>query len=274
MGRYKSGIILRYRVMICSGGDDDISSLLKHIGITDSEENQKKLFVKASLSPWNNDIFSDPNTWTFRIEQDEDRLPMWYKKNRQGREKSFRQAVCQWLNEHSFIGQNIGLLSKGYYSLKDCTVEEISGNASVRLSHSNIRNVSGKAKILCMSDDSIVKTISENSIVEEMSGYSTIGLMKGYSTVVDMRDLSIIEQMNDHSTVRVMWHESFVLKMTNHSRVRFMMQQSKIGTMKGMSAVEVMKDNAQIYKMEEESYLEASYDNSRIGMPKEDVSSM
>ena len=55
MCRFKSGIILKSRVVIASGGDDSHSTLLENMGIEDSYINASKVFVRAELVPKNNE---------------------------------------------------------------------------------------------------------------------------------------------------------------------------------------------------------------------------
>ena len=115
MCKLKSGIILKDHVFIPDY--DSHTCMLKELGIEDNEINAKTLFVRAELSPINNDIFSDISTWKFNVDQDI--LPDWfvyeYDKQR------MIEATKEWTKDHIF--ENIdGLKLKGNdkYYLKNC----------------------------------------------------------------------------------------------------------------------------------------------------------
>ena len=115
MCRLKSGIILKDQVFVPDY--DRHTCMLKELGIEDNEINAKTLFVRAELSPINDNIFSDISTWQFNIDQDI--LPDWfvcdYDKQR------MIEAIKEWTKDHVF--ENVdGLELKGNdtYYLKNC----------------------------------------------------------------------------------------------------------------------------------------------------------
>ena len=74
MCKLKSGIILEDRIFI--GRGDSHSDMLRELGIADTRENAESIFVRAELYPNNGDVFTNPETWIFDVEQDI--LPGWY----------------------------------------------------------------------------------------------------------------------------------------------------------------------------------------------------
>ena len=90
MCRLKSGIILKDRVYIPD--HDGHQEMLAELKIEDTRENAERLFVRAELYPKDNDIFTDPDTWIYRVEQDI--LPDWYVADVD--EARMREAVKTW----------------------------------------------------------------------------------------------------------------------------------------------------------------------------------
>lgn len=115
MCRLKSGIILKDQVFVPDY--DSHTYMLKELGIEDNEINAKTLFVRAELSPINDNIFSDISTWQFNVDQDI--LPDWfvyeYDKQR------MIEAVKEWTKDHVFENvDDLELKGKGKYYLKNC----------------------------------------------------------------------------------------------------------------------------------------------------------
>ena len=97
MCNFKSGIILRNRVVLASEGNESHSDLLENLGIEDTHMNASKTFVRAELLPKNNDRMSDVKDWRYKVDQDI--VPDWYEEDPGRYEQEFRNAVENYMKE-------------------------------------------------------------------------------------------------------------------------------------------------------------------------------
>lgn len=98
MCQFKSGIILKNRVVLAPMYNDSHSNLLKSMGIEDTRENAMRKFVRAELVPPNNDKTADIKNWKYRVDQDI--VPDWYKEDPKRYEDEMRKAVEDWMKKH------------------------------------------------------------------------------------------------------------------------------------------------------------------------------
>ena len=97
MCQFKSGIILRNKVVLAPEGNESHSDLLNRLGIEDTNMNAMKVFVRAELIPKSNDKMSDVKDWVYNVDQDI--VPDWYEKDPDRYEQDFRNAVEEYMNE-------------------------------------------------------------------------------------------------------------------------------------------------------------------------------
>ena len=170
MCRFKSGVILKNRVVVAPGDNDSHSDLLESIGIEDDYLGASKTFVRAELVPDNDEWWispeAEPKKWKFIVDQDI--TPDWFDRNEH--EKIFREAVCEWWKAHVLVDQKIDELSSGYYRLKRCEVKKLCNEVKVLL------------------DESKAGTMRESSQVGTMWGSSQVGEMRGSSTARDYKN--------------------------------------------------------------------------------------
>ncbi len=161
MCRFKSGIILKSKVVIAPGENESHSDLLESLGIKDDYLNATKTFVRAELIPENNEWWVNPEEhpekWRFVVDQDI--TPDWFDQDES--EKVFREAVCAWWKEHVLVDQEIDELNSGFYRLKRCEVKKLCNDV----------------RVLC-----------DSSQVGEMHGSSQVGEMHGSSTARDFKN--------------------------------------------------------------------------------------
>lgn len=142
---FKSGIILKNRVIVAPGANDSHSDLLENLGIEDNDINAMKVFVRAELFPINRDKFSNSDDWTFRVDQDI--LPEWYTDDPEHYEKEFRDAVKSWVQEHVLIDKKIDELNGGYYLLKRCEVKMTSEDVVLMWGNSTVQEMWGNSTV-------------------------------------------------------------------------------------------------------------------------------
>lgn len=97
MCQFKSGIILKNKVVLTPEGNESHSDLLESLGIEDTHMNASKTFVRAELIPKNDDKMTDVKDWRYKVDQDI--VPDWYEKDPERYEQDFRNAVEEYMNE-------------------------------------------------------------------------------------------------------------------------------------------------------------------------------
>ena len=97
MCNFKSGIILKNRVILAPEGNESHSDLLESLGIKDNHMNASKTFVRAELIPKDNNKITDTKEWRYKVDQDI--VPDWYEKDPERYEKEFREAVEKYMED-------------------------------------------------------------------------------------------------------------------------------------------------------------------------------
>ena len=101
MCRFKSGIVLKNRVVLAPKNNNSHSDLLKSLNIEDNEFNAMKTFVRIELVPPNNDVLNPVEEWKYVVDQDI--TPDWYEEDKAKYEIEFRAAVKEWVNENIVV---------------------------------------------------------------------------------------------------------------------------------------------------------------------------
>lgn len=163
MCKFKSAIILKDSVFIPDY--DSHSDMLQELGIKDTEENARRLFVRAELIPKNDDYKSDVSTWEYIVDQDI--LPDWYVAGYD--EKRMRDAVQDWAKNRIHIGIDDLVISSGKgHIIIDCKVKKICGDVQ-------IRSIQGNSRVDCIYDSAHVGYICEGVHVECIGGSAGVG---------------------------------------------------------------------------------------------------
>lgn len=97
MCQFKSGIILKSRVVLAPEWNDSHSDLLESLGIEDNHLNASKTFVRAELIPKDDNKATDIKEWKYKVDQDI--VPDWYEKDPGKYEQEFREAVSEYMRE-------------------------------------------------------------------------------------------------------------------------------------------------------------------------------
>lgn len=97
MCQFKSGIILKNRVVLTPEGNESHSDLLESLGIEDTHMNATKTFVRAELIPKNGDKMTDVKEWRYKVDQDI--VPDWYEKDPERYKQEFRDTVKKYMEE-------------------------------------------------------------------------------------------------------------------------------------------------------------------------------
>lgn len=94
---FKSGIILKNKVVLAPEGNESHSDLLNSLGIEDDRMNAMKVFVRAELLPPNGNKAVTVDKWEFNIDQDI--TPDWFNADRGKYEMEFRDTVKDYLKD-------------------------------------------------------------------------------------------------------------------------------------------------------------------------------
>ena len=127
MCKLKSAIILKDRIFLPDY--DSHSDMLNELGIKDDYLGASKKFVRAELSPIDNDVFTDVDGWQFKVDQDI--TPEWFSEEEY--KPKMVEAVKEWAKAHIHIGVDglkIGSCEKHW--VKDCKNVYVWDSASVK----------------------------------------------------------------------------------------------------------------------------------------------
>ena len=184
MCRFKSGLILKNKVVLTPIYNESHSRLLKELNIEDSHMNALTKFVRAELVPPNNDKTVDIKKWKYIVDQDI--VPGWYEKDPKKYEAEFRNAVEEWVKEHIVVicGKAcIPIKTDGentYYLLMDKLFNSTFGKNNNNYAESNIRKELAScdfAKQLRKEYGDRLVPISTNLL--SMDGFKDYGIVEG-----------------------------------------------------------------------------------------------
>lgn len=97
MCQFKSGIILKNKVVLAPEGNDSHSDLLDSLGIEDDYMNAMEVFVRAELLPPDENKAAPIDKWVFNVDQDI--VPDWFYEDCGKYEAEFRDAVRDYLKD-------------------------------------------------------------------------------------------------------------------------------------------------------------------------------
>ena len=171
MCQFKSGIILKDRVFVPDY--DSHTDMLTELGIKDDYIGASKKFVRAELIPQNGDVFTDIETWRFKVDQDI--TPDWF--NPEEYRPRMIEAVKEWAKDHIHIGVDGLKISSGTdHYIKDCKDVEICGSASIKYvcGSASIENVCGSASIENVCGSASIKYVCGSASIKYAKGQAVI----------------------------------------------------------------------------------------------------
>ena len=142
MCNFKSGLIFKNRVVLAPEGNESHSDLLESLNIEDTRLNASKMFVRAELTPPDNNKAADIEKWKFKVDQDI--TPDWYSDDPKRYEQEFRMAVSDWIKDrfvvmcgHAWVP--IKTDENGTYYLMDGKFDDMEFGKTNNYAESNIR---------------------------------------------------------------------------------------------------------------------------------------
>lgn len=117
MCNFKSGIILKNRVVLAPEENESHSDLLDNLNIEDDRMNAATVFIRAELTPPNGNKMANINEWKYRVDQDI--VPEWYEKDPGRYEQEFRDAVEDYMKEYIKKRNTVNICGYGWTAIKD-----------------------------------------------------------------------------------------------------------------------------------------------------------
>ena len=150
MCQFKSGIILKNRIVLAPEGNESHSALLESMGIEDSRMNATRKFVRAELMPPDGNKAIDISLWKYNVDQDI--VPDWYEKDPKKYEQEFRNEVAKYLKERftvfcGYAWTPIKTDEKGTYYLMDGYLKKSEFGRNNNYAESYIRNDLNNSKL-------------------------------------------------------------------------------------------------------------------------------
>lgn len=143
MCQFKSGIILKNKVVLAPEGNDSHSDLLESLGIENDRMNAMKVFVRAELLPPNGDKAVPVDEWIFNVDQDI--TPDWFDDDRGKYETEFRDAIKEYMKDKiiSICGYAWNKVVDGNltYYFMDGYLDKCEFGKTNNYTDSNIRNM-------------------------------------------------------------------------------------------------------------------------------------
>ena len=153
MCKMKSAIIMKDRIFIPDY--DSHSDMLRELGIDDTRKNAETLFVRAELSPKDNDVFSPIDKWVFNVDQDI--RPEWFVENYE--KERMVEAVKEWAKNRIHIGiDGLEIDSGSNHYIKDCKNVKVCDSAS-------ISEVCGSASISYVCDSASISYVCGSAMI-------------------------------------------------------------------------------------------------------------
>ena len=164
MCKLKSALVLKDKVF-CPDYDSH-DKMLNELKIKDTVENAERLFVRVELSPNDEDVFSDINTWDMHVDQDI--VPEWFVA--EAEKPRVISAVKIWAEKHIIENKKDVVLNDGENCyLKNCSAK-LWGNSTATLydnSTATIPTISSvAAEKVVLKDSSTLKNVRTKTIYQ------------------------------------------------------------------------------------------------------------
>nr|DAQ01494.1 MAG TPA: hypothetical protein [Caudoviricetes sp.] len=251
MCQLKSGILLKDRVFIPDY--DSHEDMLKELKIEDTEDNAKRLFVRAELIPPNDNVFTPVSKWKYRVDQDI--LPDWYVPEID--EKRMRNAVAEWAKEHIHVGEKIEEITSGLHWIKDGTVGTISGSAKVEL-------VSGSAKVVNIFGSAKVEKIFGSAEVEKIFGSAEVVNIFGFAEVEKISGFAKVENICDSAKVVNIFSSAEVGYVYGSAKVGSVYDTATVENICGLATVENICGSAKVGSVYDTATVGSVYDTATV----------
>lgn len=97
MCKFKSGVILKGRIVLAPKGNESHQNLLESLGIDDTFSNASRRFVRVELTPPNGNKAAPIEQWKYNVDQDI--VPDWYEEDPEKYEREMREVVAEYMKD-------------------------------------------------------------------------------------------------------------------------------------------------------------------------------
>lgn len=181
MCRFKSGLILKNKVILTPIYNESHSTMLDKCGIEDTDFNARKVFIRAELIPYEGDFMSDISKWEYIVDQDV--TPDWYEEDPEKYEEMFRKEVEAW---------------------RDKNIIMICGQPCTKLKEENGNTYYHLCKPLFESEFGTDNNYANSAVRKELLEHEfTLSLQKEYGDrlVPAVMDLTALDGLKDYGKV-------------------------------------------------------------------------
>lgn len=183
MCKFKSGIILKGKVVLAPEGNESHLDLLSELGIEDDRYNASKKFVRAELVPPEGNMVIPVEKWEYRVDQDI--VPDWYSKDPKRYENEMREAVADYMKDRlgSIIcGYEWTEIKDGeltYYVMRNSMFSTIFGKTN-NYKESVVREKLLQSDLLCKLKETFGdRLVPINLDLTSMDGFKDYGKIEG-----------------------------------------------------------------------------------------------
>ena len=261
MCKLKSAIILKDKIFMPDY--DSHSKMLEELKITDDYINASKVFVRAELSPENEDVFSDIDSWKFSVDQDI--TPEWF--DEKDCAERMRNTVKEWAKTHIFVGQNDLKISHGEnIFIKDCKNVDIYDNATVEniCDNATVENICGKATVKNIGGSATVENICGSATVESIYGSATVKNIYGNATVEYICGSATVENICGSATVEYIYGKATVEYICDEATVENICDNATVENIYGNATVKNICGDATVKYIRGYATVESIYGNSTV----------
>ena len=261
MCKLKSAIILKDRIFMPDY--DSHSKMLDELGITDDYFNASKVFVRAELSPKNEDVFSDIDGWEFSVDQDI--TPEWF--DEKDCAERMRKAVKEWAKTHIFVGRNELKISHGEnIFIKDCEDVDICGSATVKniCGSATVESIYGNATVEYIYDSATVKSICDSATVKNIYDSATVEYIYGNATVKNICGSATVESIYGNATVEYIYDSATVKSICDNATVEYIYGNATVKYIYDSATVKYIYDSATVESICGSATVESIYDNATV----------
>ena len=252
MCRFKSGIILKDRVFIPDY--DSHTDMLEELKIADTEDNAKRLFVRAELVPQGDDVFTPVASWKYHVDQDI--LPDWYVAEVD--EMRMREAVTAWAKEHIHIGEKIERIGSGTHWIKDCKVGSIYGSAKVE-------NICDSAEVKYICDSAEVGSICDSAEVGSICDSAKVKYIYGSAKVKNIYGSAEVGSICGSAKVKNIYGSAEVGSICGSAKVENIYGSAKVKYICGSAKVENICDSAEVGSICDSAEVKYICDSAEVG---------
>ena len=239
MCKLKSAIILKDRIFVPDY--DSHSQMLEELGIKDNYLGASKKFVRAELSPKDNDVFSDIDTWYFNVDQDI--VPEWFSADEY--KPKMVEAVKAWAKDHIHIGIDGLKISEGAnHYIKDCKDVVICDSASISkvCGSARISKVCGSASIFYVCDSASISEVYDSASISNVCDSASISRVYGSASISYVCDSASIFYVCDSASISKVYGSASISKVYGSASISYVYDSASISKVCGSASISYVCD--------------------------------